>query len=198
MSWHASIKCMKDDGKLRHPSNGKQWKRFNAKFPKEFGDEARNVRFTLSTDGMNLFGDLSSPHSTWPIILTIYELPPWLCQKRRYFLLTYIISRPKQPRNDINVLLELLMEDIEILWEDRVKMMDASLKKFTLKAIIFVTITDYPGLFSLSGQIKGKSSYIVCIDGTYYTYINASNKIVYMRHRQFLDKKHRYRHPSLN
>jgi hypothetical protein len=31
-------------------------------------------------------------------------------------------------------------------------MMDASLKKeFTPKAIIFVTITDYPGLFSLSG-----------------------------------------------
>ena len=40
------------------------------------------------------------------------------------------------------------MEDMKILWEDVVKMMDASLKKeFTLKSIIFVTITDYPGLF---------------------------------------------------
>jgi len=29
---------MKDDGKLQHPSDGKQWKRFNAKFSK-FGDE---------------------------------------------------------------------------------------------------------------------------------------------------------------
>jgi len=55
---------MKDDGKLQHPSNGKQWKRFDAKFPNEFGDEARNVRFTLSTDGMNPFGDLSSSHNT--------------------------------------------------------------------------------------------------------------------------------------
>ena len=67
MCWHASDEHTKD--------NGKQWKRFNAKFHK-FGDEARNVRFALSTDGMNPFGDLSSSHNTWPVILTIYNLPP--------------------------------------------------------------------------------------------------------------------------
>ena len=94
MSWHASDECTKDDGKLRHPSDGKQWKRFNAKFQK-FGDEVRNVRFTLSTDGMKSFGDLSSSHNTWPVILTIYNLHPWLCQKRRYLLLTMVISRPR-------------------------------------------------------------------------------------------------------
>jgi hypothetical protein len=65
-----------------------------------------------------------------------------------------------------------------------VKMMEAFLKKeFTLKAIIFATITDYPGFFSLSGQIKGKSGCVVCIDGTCYTYLSASKKLVYMRHR---------------
>jgi hypothetical protein len=51
MSWHASAEHKKDDGKLRHPSNGKQWKHFDAKFLK-FGDEVRNVRFALSTNGM--------------------------------------------------------------------------------------------------------------------------------------------------
>ena len=66
------------------------------------------------------------------------------------------------------------------------------------KAIIFVTITDYPSLFSLSGQIKGKSGCVVCIDGTCYTYLSASKKMVYMRHRRFLPKKHMYRHPSMN
>ena len=74
MSWHASNERTKDDGKLWHPSDGKQWKRFNAKFL-EFSKEARNIRFTLSTDGMNPFGDLSSSHSTCPVILTIYNLP---------------------------------------------------------------------------------------------------------------------------
>jgi hypothetical protein len=63
MSWHASAERMKGDGKLRHPSNGKQWKRFNAKF-QEFGNEARNVRFALSTDGMNPFNDLNNSHNT--------------------------------------------------------------------------------------------------------------------------------------
>jgi hypothetical protein len=53
-----------------------------------------------------------------------------------------IISKLRQTGNDIDVFLEPLMEDIKILWEEGVKMMDASLKKFTLKAIIFVTITD--------------------------------------------------------
>jgi hypothetical protein len=70
------------------------------------------------------------------------------------------------------------------LWEEGVEMMDASLrKKFTLKAIIFVTITDYPSIFSLSGQIKGKTSCVVCINGTCYTYLKGSNKMVYMRHK---------------
>ena len=76
MSWHASDERTKSDGKLRHPADGKQWKRFDAKFHKEFDNETRNVRFTLSTDGMNPFSDLRSSHSTWPVILTIYNLPP--------------------------------------------------------------------------------------------------------------------------
>ena len=53
MSWHASAERIKGDGKLRHPSDANQWKRFDAKYAKEFGDEVRNVRFALSTDGRN-------------------------------------------------------------------------------------------------------------------------------------------------
>ena len=105
-----------------------------------------------------------------------------------------IISGPKQPGNDIDVFLEPLMEDMKVLWEDGVKMMDAYVKKeFTLKAIIFVTITDYPGLFALLGQIKGKTGCVVCIDGTCCTYLDGSKKLVYMSHRRFLNKWHMYR-----
>ena len=71
-----------------------------------------------------------------------------------------IISSPKEPCNDIDVFMEPLMEDMKMLWEDGVNMMDAS-KRSSLKAIIFVTITDYPGLFALSGQIKGKLGCVV-------------------------------------
>ena len=79
MSWHASDEH-KNDGKLRHPADGKQWQDFNDNH-RDFADEPRNVRFALSTDGMNPFAERSSKHSTWPVILTIYNLPPWLMQK---------------------------------------------------------------------------------------------------------------------
>ena len=43
-----------------------------------------------------------------------------------------IISGPRQPDNDIDVFLEPLMEDMKKLWEEGVKMMDASLKDGSL------------------------------------------------------------------
>jgi len=51
MSWHTSDERTKGDDKPRHPTDGKQCKDFDAKFMKEFGDEARTIRFALSTDG---------------------------------------------------------------------------------------------------------------------------------------------------
>jgi putative N-acetylmannosamine-6-phosphate epimerase len=66
-----------------------------------------------------------------------------------------LISGPKQPDNDIDVFLEPFMEEMEMLFDVGVQMVDAYRKeKFTLKAIIFVTIIDYPGLFSLQGRSK--------------------------------------------
>jgi predicted nucleic acid-binding Zn-ribbon protein len=76
MSWYVSDEH-KDDGKLRHPADGQQWKDFNENH-KDFAKELRNVRFTLSTDGMNPFAERSSKHNTWPVILIIYNLPLWL------------------------------------------------------------------------------------------------------------------------
>jgi hypothetical protein len=63
---------------------------------------------------------------------------------------------------------------------------------FTLRAIIFVMINDYPALFTLSGQFKGKVGCTVCIDGTTYVSLTTSKKIVYMRHIRFLLEGQRY------
>jgi len=40
---------------LRHPTDGAQWRAIDREFL-EFADEARNLRFSLSTDGFNPFG----------------------------------------------------------------------------------------------------------------------------------------------
>ena len=76
MSWLASDEH-KNDGKLRHPADEKQWQDFNDNY-RDFASEPSNVRFALCTDGMNPFGERSSKHNTWPVILTIYNLPLWL------------------------------------------------------------------------------------------------------------------------
>src|SRR5512142_3487477 len=93
-------------------ADGSQWRNINKKF-KEFGKDARNIQFGLSTDGMNPFGEMSSCHSTWPVTMCIYNLPPWLCMKRKYI----IIQGPKQPGNDIYVFLRPLVEDLKLLWK---------------------------------------------------------------------------------
>jgi hypothetical protein len=51
-------------------------------------------------DGMSPFGDMRNSHSTWPFIMCIFNLPPWLCHKQKYILLTTLVSSPKQVGND--------------------------------------------------------------------------------------------------
>ncbi|WVZ83683.1 hypothetical protein U9M48_030808 [Paspalum notatum var. saurae] len=101
---------------------------------------------------------------------------------------------PKQPGIDIDVFLEPLMEDMAKLWDKGVKIWDAHAKEdFTLRGIIFVTINDYPALFSLLGQIKGKTGCLVCSDDTPWTFLEGSKKVVYLKYQRFLVEGHRYR-----
>jgi len=52
--WHKED-C-KIDNMLRHPADGSQWRAIDREFL-DFADDARNLRFALSTDGMNPFGE---------------------------------------------------------------------------------------------------------------------------------------------
>ena len=62
-------------------------------------------------------------------------------------------------------------------------MYDAFWKEdFICREIIFVTTNNYPALFALSRQIKGKTG---CLDGTTWVYLDASKKIVYLRNQRF-------------
>jgi hypothetical protein len=52
---------------------------------KEFRAEKRNIRFALSTDGMNPFGERSNMHNTCPMLRTIYNLPLAMSQEKFHF-----------------------------------------------------------------------------------------------------------------
>ena len=58
----------------------------------EFGVKLINLRLGLAIDGMNIYVNLSIKHSSWPILLVIYNVPPWLCMERKYIMLFMIIS----------------------------------------------------------------------------------------------------------
>jgi hypothetical protein len=193
MRWHAESR-KQNNKQIRHPADASQWKTFDHMYP-EFAKEIRNVRFALGTDGMNPFGEKRSIHSTWPVTLTMYNLPSWLCHKRKYIMLTILIQGPKAAGVDIDVFLEPLMEDMAKLWNEGVRIWDEYRQEyFNLRAIIFVTIHDSPGGATLSGQkTKGKNGCVVCVDGTASLYLKSSKKLVFMGHRRFLMKQHKYR-----
>jgi hypothetical protein len=61
---------------------------------------------------MNPFGENRTVHNTWPVILAMYNIPTWLCHKRKYLILSILIQGPKQVSIDIDVFLEPLMKDL--------------------------------------------------------------------------------------
>ncbi|CAM8966497.1 unnamed protein product [Rhodiola kirilowii] len=117
MRWHAEKRVI--DTKMRHPADSLQWAKVDNTFS-TFGAECRNLCLGLSTDGVNPHGNLSTQHSTWPVILVIYNLPPRLTMKRKYMMLSLLISGPRQPGNDIDVYLAPLIEDLKLLWNEGV------------------------------------------------------------------------------
>ncbi|KAK1667113.1 hypothetical protein QYE76_055272 [Lolium multiflorum] len=157
-------------------------------------NDPRNIRLGASTDGFNPFGNQSSTHSTWPVFVWIYNLPPWLCMKRKYIQMSMLIQGPTQPGNDINMYLELLKEELETLWaEEGVDTWDAVAEEyFPLRAALITTVQDYLGYGYISCQVcHGHKACVRCMEETMFLQLGkdpGSSKTVYMGHRRWLQK----------
>ncbi|WVZ75356.1 hypothetical protein U9M48_023416, partial [Paspalum notatum var. saurae] len=165
IQWHKEER--KKDDMLRHPADG-------STYP-NFAEDARNMRFGLSTDGMNLFSEMSSSHSTWP------------CLKQKFIMM------PALSGNDIDVYLQTLVEELILLWNEGVRVWDAHKQEaFDLRALLFVTINDWPALANLSEQSnKGFRACVHCLDETDSTFLKHYRKVVYVGgHRRLLGGKH--------
>jgi hypothetical protein len=158
LRWHdEGRKDLKKDGKFRHPTDAAQWGNINNNFP-WFDEDVRSIRFDMSTDGVNPFGNQSSTHRTWHVVLSLYNLPPWLCKKQKYMMLTILVSGPKQPSDRIDVYLMPLVDVLKILWKPDVKEVWDEYKReeFTMHTMLFTTINDNPTHCNLSSQSKWK------------------------------------------
>ncbi|CAM8999989.1 unnamed protein product [Rhodiola kirilowii] len=192
MRWHHEERV--DDGVLRHPADSEVWKAFD-RIHGSFATESRNVRLGLASDGFSPFGNMNNPYSVWPVVLTPYNLPPWLCMKEPSIFLTVLIPGPTAPGNDIDVYLQPLIDELRDLWENGVETYDASKKQnFQMHAALLWTINDFPAYGNLSGWgTKGKMACPSCHVCTSSLRLKEAKKTCYMGHRRFLPMGHRWR-----
>jgi len=149
LKWHSSNRSQ--DGKMRSVVDSEQWRFIENNFP-NFSREARNIRMGLALDGVNPHSHQSSKHSVWPVMMVLYNLPPYLLTKRFFISLSMIIPGPKSPTEDtIDVFLQPLV--------------------YKLKKLLIWTIHDYPAYTLISGQAeKGCAGCVVCGEGTHGEY----------------------------
>ena len=134
MRWHAEHH--QEDDMMRHCSDSEEWKKFDKAHP-SFSSEIRNVRLGLSTDGFQPFGQSGKQYSSWPVIVTPYNLPPWMCLKEPYMFLSILVPGPKNPKQKIDVYLQPLIDELKMLWNDGVQTWDVSSKQnFQMRAAL--------------------------------------------------------------
>ena len=60
-------------------------------------------------------------------------------------MMPLLISGPKQPGNDIDVFLAPLIEELERLWKDGIRVYDAHKKEWcVIRVMIFCMVNDFP------------------------------------------------------
>ena len=56
----------------------------------------------------------------------IYNLPPCMCMKSEYSILSLLITGPRSLGNDIDIYLQPLIDELKLLWDSGVETYDAS------------------------------------------------------------------------
>jgi hypothetical protein len=192
LRWHATRKIT--EGILRHPADSQAWRTIDEMFP-EIAKDPRNLRLGISADGVDVNRG-NRQHSVWPVLTLIYNLPPWLCMKRKFIMLAVLISG--YPGKDIDVFLEPLVDDLKLLFEEGVNTYDAYTKDyFNLRAVVLWTINDYPALGALCGcPTSGYKGCAVCGTETKSIRLKASSKQSFVGHRRYLPYGHAFRNQT--
>ena len=123
MRWHDDH--FVEDGEMRHCFDSPTWKHFNAMHP-SLAVESHDVILGLCTNGFQQFMQFWSQHSSWPVILTPYNLPLEMCIKEQYMFLTAIVLSPRNLKDKLDVYLQPLISELQALWEIGVETYDIS------------------------------------------------------------------------
>jgi len=183
------------DGVMVHPSNDEAWKHFNSVHP-HFSAESRNVHLGLCTDGFNPFGSFAAPYSCWPVILTVYNLPPGMCMRLEFMFLSMVIPGLSSPGRNIDVCLRSLIDELTQLWSSGSLTYDISRKQnFVMRAALIWTINDFLADGMVSGcSTHGKLACPYCMENNKaFTLTNEGKASFFYCHHHLLPPNHRYR-----
>jgi hypothetical protein len=53
-----------------------------------------------------------APYSCWPVILTVYNMPPWMCMRLEFMFLSIVIPGSSSPGRNIDVCLQPLIDEL--------------------------------------------------------------------------------------
>jgi hypothetical protein len=193
MTWYQAHDAV--DGVMVHPSDGEAWKIFNSVYP-HFSAESKNVRLGLCTDEFNPFGSFAAPYSCWPVILTVYNLPPEMCMRSEFMFLSTVIPGPSSLGRNIDVCLQPLIDELAQLWSSEALTYDISRKQnFLMRAALMWPINDFPTYGMLSGwSTHGKLACPYCMENNKaFTLANEGKTSFFYCHRRFLPLNHKYR-----
>ena len=108
-------------------------------------------------------------------------------------MMPVLIQGLRQPGNDIYVYLRPLVDELLQLWgKPGVSVWDEHKQEpFDLRALLFVTINDWPALSNISRQSnRGYNACTHYLDKIKGTHLGKCKKIVYLENHQFLPANH--------
>ncbi|XP_055962322.1 uncharacterized protein LOC126687685 [Mercurialis annua] len=170
--------------------------RLQSELHTEFAAEVRNIRLGLCTIRFQLFGAFGQNYSSWPVILTPYNLPPGMCMKDEFMFLTVILPGPRNPKHQMDIFLQPLIAELNQLWEFGVQTFDVQRRQnFQMKAALMWTINDFPAYSMLSGwSTSGRLACPHCMENTDAFTLKGSRKQSWFDcHRKFFPRGHPYR-----
>jgi hypothetical protein len=163
LKWHFRNKSSNEI--MKSVVDSPAWKHVDL-YP-HFAEKENRLRFGLSLDGVNPHKLNSTSHSTWLVLLLIYNLPPFLVTKRFFITLSILISGKESPTSkNIDVFLQPLVEELQELWIG-IDAQDFSKphgqRWFKMCGLLLWTISDFPAYGLISGLCtKGYRACPVC------------------------------------
>ena len=195
MTWYSANKSHSRN--MFSVADSDQWKAIDEAYP-DFAEVLTNLRLGLVGDGIVPYKNNALKHSTWVLLLTIYNLPPWLLTKKFFICLAVLIPGPKaSTAENIDVFLAPLVHDLLKLWEGvpAINMSKPEVeRKFTLRAMLIWTVNDFPAYGLLSGhQVHGYKGCPLCGLEIYSEYALLLGKMIYLGGRRYLPEDHMFR-----